>query len=130
MDKEGTEFLTVENLALKFYGQKGWYGLHVENTLFKTYYGLLFWDQIYHEKVDYVFQTPYQFGPLDFGLREFYQSRKNIFDDRLYEIEHMKPEDLRKEVEDAYDKHLNTHNVLVNWDSMKLSKDRIASISV
>ena len=130
MDQEGTEFLTVENLALKFYGQQGWYGLHVENTLFKAYYGLLFWEQIYFEKVDYVYQTPYQFGPLDFGYREFYQSRKSIFDERLKEIERIKPEDLRKELEDSYDKHLNTHNVLVNWDSMKLSKERLSSISV
>ena len=130
MDQEGTEFLTVENLALKFYGQQGWYGLHVENTLFKTYYGLLFWEQIYFEKVDFVFQTPYQFGPLDFGYREFYQSRKSIFDERLKEIEKIKPEDLRKEIESAYDKYLNTHNVLVNWDSMKLSKERLSSISV
>ncbi|CAI2364042.1 unnamed protein product [Moneuplotes crassus] len=130
MDSEGTEFVTVENLALKFYGKQGWYGLHVENTLFKTFYGLLFWDQIYFEKVPYVYQTPYHFGPLDFGLREFYQSRKSIFDDRLKIIENIKAEDLRKEIEDSYDRHLHTHNVLINWDSVKLTRERLASVSV
>ncbi|CAI2364487.1 unnamed protein product [Moneuplotes crassus] len=130
MDSEGTEFVTVENLALKFYGKQGWYGLHVENTLFKTFYGLLFWDQIYFEKVPYVYQTPYHFGPLDFGLREFYQSRKSIFDDRLKVIENIKAEDLRKEIEDSYDRHLHTHNVLINWDSVKLTRERLASVSV
>jgi hypothetical protein len=50
----------VENLALKYYGQKeGWNGLHVENMLMKHFFGVLLWDEIFYDKIPYVFQTPY-----------------------------------------------------------------------
>jgi hypothetical protein len=46
----------VENLALKYYGQReGWNGLHVENLLMKHFFGVLMWDEIFYDKVPYVF---------------------------------------------------------------------------
>ena len=52
---------------MKYYGQKeGWNGLHVENTLMKQFFGVIFWEEIFDDSIPYVFQTPYQFGPLDF----------------------------------------------------------------
>lgn len=50
--------------------------MHVENNLVKFWYGILFWDEIYYDQVPYIFQTAYQFGPLDFYDPEFYVSRK------------------------------------------------------
>jgi Fanconi-associated nuclease 1 len=54
-DGNSGQFFNVENLALKYYGNQGWNGLHVENNLMKFLYGVLFWDEIYYPKVAYVF---------------------------------------------------------------------------
>jgi hypothetical protein len=48
--------------------------------MMKFYYGVLMWDEIFFDKLPYVFQTPYQFGPLDFNEPEFYTSRKHMID--------------------------------------------------
>jgi|LauGreDrversion4_2_1035121.scaffolds.fasta_scaffold54848_2 hypothetical protein len=60
--------------------------MHCENSLGISIFGLLFWDQIYYDSVPYVFQTPYQAVPLDFGTADFYMQRKEIIDKRLNEI--------------------------------------------
>ena len=66
-DHGQSQFFNVENLALQYYGkQEGWNGLHVENTLMRNYLGIFFWDEIFYDKIPFVFQTPYQFSPLDF----------------------------------------------------------------
>jgi len=59
-DSTSGQFFNVENLALKYYGNKeNWNGMHSENNLAKFLFGVLLWDEIYHEEVPYVFQTPY-----------------------------------------------------------------------
>lgn len=84
MDAKRNEFFNVENLALQYYGRKEkWNGLHVENTLMKHMFGVMMWDEIYYDKIPYVFQTPYQLGPLDFKEPEFYFMRKEIIDKKL-----------------------------------------------
>jgi len=55
-DQRSGQFFNVENLALKYYGQKeGWNGLHVENMLMRHYLGVLLWDEIFYDRVPYVF---------------------------------------------------------------------------
>lgn len=84
------QFFNVENLALKYYGQaEGWNGLHVENNLMRYYLGILLWDEIFFDRVPHVFQTPYQFGPLDFEYPEFYESRKDVIEAKLEVIARM-----------------------------------------
>jgi len=46
--------------------------MHCENSLGMAYFGLLFWNEIFYDKIPYVFQTPYQAIPLDFGTKDFY----------------------------------------------------------
>lgn len=55
----------------------------------KYLFGVLFWDEIYNSEVPYVFQTAYQFGPLDFGDASFYRARKEILDKKLKRLEQM-----------------------------------------
>lgn len=98
-DSKSNQFFNVENLALKYYGSKeGWNGLHVENNLMKFLYGILFWDEIYYSKVPYVFQTAYQFGPLDFHDGDFFMARKEIIEKKLEKLESME----RQEIKDYF----------------------------
>ena len=70
------ELFDVENLALRYYSlHEGLNGMHCENAFGKMLFGLLFWEVIFESKVPYVWQTPYQATPLDFGTKDFYLSR-------------------------------------------------------
>lgn len=72
--------------------------MHCENALGQTLFGLLFWDEIFFDKIPYVFQTPYQGRPLDFGTKDFYQQRKEIIDRRLSTIASFTKDELIKEI--------------------------------
>ena len=75
------EFYDVENLALRYYAlHEDLNGMHCENSLGIAFFGVLMWNEIFYDKVPYVFQTPYQAVPLDFGTRDFYLQRKTIID--------------------------------------------------
>lgn len=54
-DSSSGQFFNVENLALKYYGQQSWNGMHSENNLMKFLYGVCLWDEIYYDKIPYVF---------------------------------------------------------------------------
>ena len=100
----------------------------MENSLAKHLYGVMMWDEIYYDKIPHVFQTQYQFGPLDFYEPEFYLRRKQIIDDKIRRIELMSRDELKQYFLLEYEKHRNTHNMLVNWDAAKLTKQRMSSI--
>ena len=122
-DQSKGQFFNVENLALTYYGKKqGWNGLHVENQLMKHLYGVLMWDEIFYDELPYIFQSPYQFGPLDLNEPEFYKMRKNLIDSKLERIAGMDNLTLKSFFESEYDKHKNLHNPIVNWDNQKLTK--------
>jgi hypothetical protein len=87
------EYFDVENLALRYYSlHENLNGMHCENAFGKALFGLLCWDVVFYSKVPYVWQTPFQAIPLDFGTKDFYLSRKTIVDQRLCEISKMTSE--------------------------------------
>ena len=53
------------------------------------------WDEIYYDKVANVFQTPFQFGPLDFYEPDFYKHRKKIIDQKLERLENMSRDEIK-----------------------------------
>ncbi len=76
---------TVELCALHYYLEKGYQGYYVENALFRTIFGLAFWDIIF-APVKGVFFNPFQRGPLDLYTPEFRQARADLIDERLKEL--------------------------------------------
>jgi Fanconi-associated nuclease 1 len=49
----------VEELALHYYAEEGWQGVHTESGIWLTIFGLLMWDVIYAD-VPNVFYTRFQ----------------------------------------------------------------------
>ncbi|KAG5459748.1 MAG: hypothetical protein BJ554DRAFT_8298 [Olpidium bornovanus] len=86
----------VEELALEFYAARGWKGFHSETSILSTLYGLLFWDIIYMDNIPGVFASEFQSRPelhgapcpLDMRTEFFYESRREVIETRLAEIEH------------------------------------------
>ena len=53
---DNSQYFNVENRAVKYYHEEeGWDCMHAGNSLFKHLFGLLFWNEIYDSKIDYVF---------------------------------------------------------------------------
>ncbi len=75
------------------------------------------WDEIFYDKIPYIFQSPYQFGPLDLNEPEFYKMRKVQIDSKLERLAKMDNLTLRGFFEKEFDKHRNLHNPIVNWDN-------------
>jgi hypothetical protein len=72
-DPHNNEYFDVENLALRYYSNhEHLNGMHCENSLGKQFFGLLMWEIVFYDKVPYVFQSPFQALPLDFGTKDFY----------------------------------------------------------
>jgi hypothetical protein len=66
----------------------------------KFLFGILMWEEIFHDKIPYVFQTPFQFGPLDFSEPEFYRSRKELIEEKLTMLAKMDGIKLKTHFED------------------------------
>ena len=124
------EFLDVENLALRFYAMhQNLNGMHCENSLGVSLFGLLLWNEIFYDKVPYVFQTPYQAMPLDFGTKDFYLQRKNIIDMRLIAISEMDYQLIGRELDTLFETHKNKFNQFISWDSLRLNKRKLTEIA-
>ena len=124
------EYFDVENLALRYYYlHEGLSGMHCENSFGKTLFGLLMWEIIFDSTVPYVFQTPFQAVPLDFGSKDFYILRKDKIHDRIGQISAMSKEELDNEITTKHNLHKNKYNSFVNWDSVRLTPKRLSEIT-
>lgn len=108
------ELIGVEQMALRYYQEQGWSGMHSESGMFTMIFALIFWDIIFCSVPD-TFQTPYQICPLDFRTDSFYLSRKTLIDDRLADIETGKY--TGRDLLSSYTRHMGTMCVGVNWEA-------------
>ncbi|OLY78724.1 Fanconi-associated nuclease 1 [Smittium mucronatum] len=76
-DNEG-ELCSVEQVALGYYINKGYCGVHSESSIVTSLFGLIFWDILFFP-IDGVFDTEYQSHPLDMFTDAFYQSKSTFF---------------------------------------------------
>ncbi|MEC7956909.1 MAG: VRR-NUC domain-containing protein [Pseudomonadota bacterium] len=70
-------FDSVEQYALTKLLKPGGWGLHCENTLFKSFAGLLYWPVIFAD-VDGAFTNPFQAGPHDLFEEAFCHRRQSL----------------------------------------------------
>lgn len=111
LNPETNEVFSVEDLSLHYYVSKKKYsGIHSENGLGKTLFGLFLWDIIFDDTIPGVFQTPYQNGPLDYGSKEFYYRREDKILKRLEEISQMNDKDIETQINTLWDAHHKTYN--------------------
>ncbi|KAK2359800.1 zinc ion binding/nucleic acid binding/hydrolase [Trifolium repens] len=112
----------VEELALHYYAEEGWQGVHTESGIWLTIFGLLMWDVIYAD-VPNVFYTRFQNAPLDLGTDSFFTARKSIIESHLQQIrDGMAEEFLIK----SWETHNGTSCRGVNWDRHSLDELRAA----
>ncbi|OJA16026.1 hypothetical protein AZE42_04282 [Rhizopogon vesiculosus] len=107
----------VETLALQWYEDQGFKGIHSETRIITTLFGILFWDIIFLP-VPGAFETPFQTAPLDIVEDSFYHARRDVIEARLKELEDGRGEDIAKRVEGEH-RARNTWCVGVDWSLLE-----------
>ncbi|KAJ3287239.1 hypothetical protein HK104_008708 [Borealophlyctis nickersoniae] len=123
---EGGENVHVEELALQYYRRKGWKGLHAENSIVTTLFGLLFWDILFDDTVPAVFSSPHQVAPLDLHTEFFYEGRREAIESRLLQISEGGFVEILADVDDR-ERPLGTLCAGVRWNNF--TKEHIIEIA-
>lgn len=105
----------IEAWSLEQLEKTGLKGFYVENYLWTSLFGLIFWDQIFKSKPG-VFFNPFQRGPNDLYSEDFYLKRKSEIKKRLNWIG---SEGWEEVILDVYLEKKNTANYLVRWKQIK-----------
>ncbi|XP_067015080.2 fanconi-associated nuclease 1 [Anabrus simplex] len=125
---EGITYSSVEELVISRYKKLGYLrGMHAENKFIISLFGLVFWDVIYDHTVPDVFQSRYQFQPLDLKTKFFYFNRKDIVDARLSEMESWTVDDIRTLVTQRYNEHKDKLSI-VYWNLFSNVRETIELI--
>ncbi len=124
---ERLDDIPVERLALAALAAEGRQGFFSENWLWKSLFGLAFWDIVF-SPVAGAFQHPFQLGPLDLASPSFRANRAGAVEHRLEELRadsEPGPRLLRR-----YDEKEGVANRLVSWhegvrDHLELALTRL-----
>ena len=110
----------IEALVAEHLAAEGRVALRTENWLWRSLFGLAFWDVIF-EPLPGVFEHPFQSGPLDLHTADFRRRRESAVARRLDELR--ASEDLRSRLLPIYEAKNGLATSLVVWHS-RLSKRR------
>lgn len=103
---------TVEQQALVALAAQGRRGLYAENWLWKSLFGLAFWDIVF-APVPGAFHHPFQYGPRDLDSPTFRAARQEAIARRLAEL--AETTDLRPRLLATFAAKEGKANALVSW---------------
>jgi FAN1, HTH domain/VRR-NUC domain len=117
----------VEVRALAALAEQGLDGVFSENWLWRSLFGLAFWDVVFLPVPD-AFHHPFQLGPLDLDAPEFRTVRAGEIETRLQELRN--ENDLVGRLWPVYEAKLGTANRLVEWhpalaDPLRRAAERV-----
>lgn len=102
----------VEKGVIRYFADKGYKVFYSENYLFRSLFGILFWDIIFDQDVP-VYHSPLQRFPADLYLPQFLDRRKEALVKRTEDLGKRKL--LLEHVRKTYDKKWGIGNPLVGW---------------
>ena len=102
----------VEWGVLEYYQQLGYQGVHAENYLWRSFFGLLFWDIIFDQDCE-AMHHPLQITPTDFYTPAFLRKRKKQLLDRLNVLNHA--DRFYHIIQHHYETKIGISNPMVGW---------------
>ncbi len=102
----------VEIGVLEYYFHQGKQGAFTENYLWRSLFGLVFWDIIF-DPDSAAMHNPLQTVPSDFYSPAFYTKRKLLIHDRLHILS--RPRKFKKLIEKHFEEKMGTNNPMVAW---------------
>ena len=110
LDEEARYY--VENGVLVYFQDLGYQGVHTENYLWRSFFGLLFWDIIFDQDCE-AMHHPLQITPTDFYTPAFLQKREPQLVERLKVLKHA--DRFYRLIQHHYETKVGTSNPLVGW---------------
>lgn len=104
----------VEQGVLDVLYEQGYDGVHGENSIWTSIFGLVFWDEIFDPKYNTLHQ-PLQRNPTDVYGKDFFSKRKEAIESRLSTLRTKKQ--IRTRLTNTFDAHHGVANMFLNWDS-------------
>ncbi|GBG84969.1 hypothetical protein CBR_g39432, partial [Chara braunii] len=120
---------TVEELALQHYAKEEygqWVGVHSENGIWNTLFGILMWDVLFADVPD-VFRTPFQTAPLDLDTDAFYPARRDLIEVHLLAIQEGNAQDM---IAHCWAEREGTLCRGVNWERHSLSELQVIAACI
>ena len=105
---------SIEQAALQFYKNLGFNGIHGENYLWKSLYGLILWDQIFDQSIG-VYHNPIQRGASDLYTTSFYEKRKDAILKNLKSFRSKKS--MIESLEKRFEEKFGITNPMIYWNS-------------
>lgn len=109
---EKVEGIRVEQQALDYFEMQGFQGFHCENYLWRSLFGLLFWEELFHHS-QAAFHHPLQRMPSDLHNEAFYERRKKHLQTKLASFKTKKQ--LLTYLLSIYEQKEHISNPLVGW---------------
>jgi hypothetical protein len=123
----------VELAVVEALNNEGWQAFYLENQFLNTLFGLAFWDILF-APVEGAFVNPYQRQPLDLYRKEFVESRTQLVERRLNDIQ-------QQGIDYLVDRHINKYglqNPFIVWELLddswltlameSISKDQLVGL--
>ena len=102
----------VEGGVLEYFCDLGYEGVHTENYLWRSFFGLLFWDIIFDQECE-ALHHPMQITPTDFYTPAFLRKRKKQLLARLEVLHHA--DRFYNIIQHHYETKVGISNPLVGW---------------
>ncbi len=102
----------VENGVLQHYFKKGYSGIHGENSIWRSMFGVVFWDLLYDTEAKAI-HHPLQYLPSDFYSKDFYKNRQDKIEACLLLLDDKKKFDAH--LIRVYEQKWGVSNHLVAW---------------
>ncbi|MBV6645377.1 MAG: VRR-NUC domain-containing protein, partial [Cyclobacteriaceae bacterium] len=102
----------VEQCALTYLIKQGFEGAHVENFLWRSLYGLFFWEELFDQSFE-SFHHPLQRIPGDVFNTTFYEKRKDLLIDKLRK--HSRRKQFLSKIKTTYEEKQGISNPFVHW---------------
>lgn len=115
---------SIEEQVLAHLRGSGDDGIHSENWLWSSLFGLIFWDVVFGPYQG-AFQHPFQAGPLDLFEPSFHSLREQDLTERLRQV--ARGEWPAERIEAVWQSKSGTRNSLVSWHSQGLGPLRAAA---
>jgi len=103
----------VEEGVLEYYVKKKYSGIHSENSIWRTMFGVVLWDLLY-DTTEKAIHNPFQKLPSDIYKPDFYEKRKDKIETCFEMLDD--PKNFEQHFIKIFEQKWGIHNRLVAWD--------------
>jgi len=112
IDIDESQIGAAENAAVEYYKAQGSEAWRTENSLWRTFFGLLFWDELFVAE-SAALHSPFEFLPATLADGSFYARNQQSIDDKLALLD--SPRAIKQQLLQTSTRYYGTPNGVFRW---------------